>query len=157
MSAENETTEKIREMASSLCEAEGMEFVHSEFLSQGGRRILRIYIDREGGVSLEDCALVSRQIGDMLDVLLEKSGAYILEVSSPGLDRPLSRESDFIRFSGRKAREKVRALIDDQKTFTGILHGVEDGKVVIETVKGHVRIPQTNISTARLVHEFGDK
>lgn len=153
----NETTEKIRDIASSLCDAEGMEFVHSEFLSQGGRRILRIYIDREGGVSLDDCTLISRQIGDMLDVLLENSGAYTLEVSSPGLNRPLAKESDFIRFKGKKARIKLKSLINDQKTFTGILHGIEDGKVLIETARGNAHIPLENISTARLVYEFGDK
>lgn len=157
MSTQNETMNKIKDTASSLCEAEGMEFVHAEFLSQGGRRILRVYIDKEGGVSLDDCTLVSRQLGDMFDILLENAGAYILEVSSPGLDRPLAKESDFIRFTGKKARIKVKVLINDQKTFTGTIHGIEEGMVVLETVKGPVQIPQANISTARLVYEFGEK
>jgi len=157
LSTQNETMNKIKDMASSLCEAEGMEFVYAEFLSQGGRRILRVYIDKEGGVSLEDCTLVSRQLGDMFDILLENAGAYTLEVSSPGLDRPLGKESDFIKFTGKKARIKVKALINDQKTFTGTIHGIEEGMVVLETVKGPVQIPQANISTARLVYEFGEK
>lgn len=157
MSTQNETMNKINNTASSLCEAEGMEFVHAEFLSLGGRRILRVYIDKEGGVSLEDCTLVSRQLGDMLDILLENSGAYTLEVSSPGLDRPLAKESDFVRFAGQKARIKVKTLINDQKTFTGTIHGIEEGRVILETVKGPVQIPQANISTARLVYEFGEK
>lgn len=157
MSTQNETMKKITDTAESLCGAEGMEFVHAEFLSQGGRRILRIYIDKEGGVSLDDCTLVSRQLGDMLDIILENSGAYTLEVSSPGLDRPLAKESDFIKFAGKKARIKVRTLINEQKTFTGIIIGVEEGNIVLETLKGPVQIPQTNISTARLVYEFGEK
>jgi len=157
LSTQNETMNKIKDTASSLCEAEGMEFVHAEFLSQGGRRILRIYIDKEGGVSLEDCTLVSRQLGDMLDILLENSGAYTLEVSSPGLDRPLAKESDFVRFAGKKARVKVKTLINDQKTFTGTILGIEEGRLILETIKGPVQIPQANISTARLVYEFGEK
>lgn len=157
MSAQSETMDKIKDTAESLCQAEGMEFVHAEFLSQGGRRILRIYIDKEGGVSLDDCTLISRQLGDMFDILLENAGAYTLEVSSPGLDRPLVKESDFIRFTGKKARIKVKALINEQKTFTGNISGLEDGRVILETLKGTVQIPQSNISTARLVYEFGEK
>lgn len=148
---------KIKDTASSLCEAEGIEFVHAEFLSLGGRRILRVYIDKEGGVSLDDCTLVSRQLGDMFDILLENSSAYTLEVSSPGLDRPLAKESDFVRFTGKKAQIKVKPPINDQKTFTGIIHGIEEGRVILETVKGPVQIPQANITTARLAYEFGEK
>ena len=96
--------EQIRQLAEPLLASQGMELVLAECLKMQTRWLVRIYIDREGGVTVDDCARISNQLGDLMDVHDVPSGPYTLEVSSPGLDRPLDRDRDFLKYRGSKIR-----------------------------------------------------
>jgi ribosome maturation factor RimP len=120
---------KIWRIADSLCLSEGMELVHVEYGREPGGRTLRIYIDKPGGVMLDDCAQISRQLSDLLDVALDIELAYNLEVSSPGSHRPLGRMSDFERFKGHRVKIRTVRPINGQKSFTGILDGVDGANI----------------------------
>jgi ribosome maturation factor RimP len=144
---------QVSALAEPLCEAEGMELVYVEFLREPIGRVLRLYIDKPGGVGLEDCERVSRQLGDILDVELAEVGPYNLEVSSPGLERPLWRPRDYDRFKGHNARIKTREPLDGQQNFQGVLMGIEDGEVTLqERGTGKIlAIALHRIARARLV------
>ncbi len=143
-------------MAEPLCESQGMELVHVEFQREPGGRILRLYIDKPGGVKLEDCASVSRELGDLLDVSLEESGAYNLEVSSPGPERPIGKKVDFERFTGSKAKIRIARPMEGQRNFQGVLMGVSGDHVLLQAADRAVSIPYEEISRARLVNHNGD-
>jgi len=131
----------------------GVELVDIEFRREGHGWVLRIYIDRSGGVTLEDCAKVSREVSSYLEVEDPVEHAYHLEVSSPGLERPLKKEKDFIRFSGRMARIKLREKRNDQRVFTGRLQGMENEEVLLE-IDGRIeRFLPADIARARLILE----
>jgi ribosome maturation factor RimP len=140
-------------LAEPLCEAEGMELVYVEFLREPIGRVLRLYIDKSGGVGLEDCERVSRQLGDILDVELAEVGPYNLEVSSPGLERPLWRPRDYDRFKGQNARIRTLEPLDGQHNFQGVLMGIEAGEVTLqERGTGKIlTIALHRIARARLV------
>ena len=142
---------QTRDLLEPICETDGFELIHVEFQPEAGGRILRLYIDKPGGVNLDDCAHVSRQVSDLLDVTLDEIGHYSLEVSSPGADRPLGRESDFNRFKGHLAKLKTRQPIEGQKQFTGRLLGIVDQQVRLTVDGKTVAIPYDEISRARLV------
>ncbi|MGD8367082.1 MAG: ribosome maturation factor RimP [Desulfobacterales bacterium] len=142
--------DRVNRFAEPLCESEGMELVHVEYLREQGGRVLRIYIDRPEGVTVDDCARISRQVGDWLDVSLEEIGPYSLEVSSPGPERPIGRASDFERFRGRKAKISISPPREGRKNFTGFLLGVKAGRISLQTVDGMVEIPMEEIRKARL-------
>ena len=147
---------QVNSLAQRLCEAEGMELVHVEFQREAGGRILRIYIYRPAGVTLDDCVNVSRQLGDLLDVSLADVGPYNLEVSSPGTDRPLSKEIDYDRFKGNTARIKTTTPIGGQKNFKGVLSGISGGMVSLLVGDKSVAIPIAQIARARLVDYHGE-
>ena len=142
-----ETLLKLLEPA---LEALGYELVELEFPPH----LLRIYIDREGGVTVDDCEIVSRQVSAVLDVEDPIPGAYTLEVSSPGLDRPLRKQADFIRFAGERAKVELALPKDGRRRFTGTLKGCEAGEVLIEVDGEDHRLPLADIDKARLVPEF---
>lgn len=146
----------IKGLAESLCEAEGMEMVHIEYQRETGGRILRLYIDKPGGVTLDDCVHISRQLSDLLDVNLENSGSYNLEVSSPGFDRPLGKLADFDRFKGNAARIKTIKAVEGQKKFKGILLGTSEGIVKLLVDGKTVAIPFQEITRARLINYNGE-
>lgn len=129
----------------------GYEMVDLEVSNRG--KLLRLFIDKPGGVNIEDCALVSEQVSHLLAV--EHDVDYDrLEVSSPGLDRVLKKERDFARFAGSKITLKVRVPVEGRKSFTGILHGIDAGVVAVECDGAVQRIALVNIDKARLVPEF---
>jgi ribosome maturation factor RimP len=146
--------ERIREAAERVARSVGMEVVDVEW-KVGKERFLRIYIDKPEGISHKDCETVSSQLSVILDVEDLVPGApYILEVSSPGLDRKLMRPAEFERFAGRLARITMLEPVENQKNFEGRLAGVAGGKVQIE-VKGRViALPMEGIRKANLVVEF---
>jgi ribosome maturation factor RimP len=146
----------VEALASPVCESEAMELVHVVYQRERGGKILRIYIDKEGGVTLEDCVLISRQLSDLLDVNLESAGAYSLEVSSPGSDRPLSKLRDFERFKECQAKIRVKKPLEEKKNFTGVLKGIVGETIRIQVREKIVNIPFENISRARLVNYNGD-
>ncbi len=119
-----------------------------------GAAVLRVFIDKADGITLEDCEAVSRQISGLLDVEDPISGHYDLEVSSPGLDRPLFTAEQLQRFTGERARVRLDAKLDERRRFDGVLRGVDAGRLHIE-VEGNVyALPLEMIDSARLVPEF---
>jgi len=129
----------------------GYEFVHLEWVGRSG--LLRLYIDKPNGIALEDCALVSEHLSRAM--LVEGIGYERLEVSSPGLDRPLARERDFIKFAGEKARIVLRVPQNGRKNFTGTLGAAVSGSLSLVLDDGETAVIQlSNIDKARLVPQL---
>jgi ribosome maturation factor RimP len=149
--------DRIWRLAEPVALAEGMELIFVECLKMHSRWVFRLFLDKEGGVTLDDCTTVSNQVGDILDVHDLSRGPYTLEVSSPGLDRPLFRDVDFERFIGTNVRLKTHSKIDGMKNFQGKLieFTEENGdKVVRLDVAAKVySIPKKDIAKANLVDE----
>ena len=146
--------EKILGLVEPVVESERMEVVDVECLRGPTSWMVRIYIDREGGVTLEDCAMISGEVGDILDIHETPPGPYDLEISSPGLDRPLKRERDFLRCKGKKAKVVVREPIDGLNQCIGLIEDVNQESVTLRTDHGIIEIPFTRMKKARLVIEF---
>lgn len=143
--------ERARLVALPLLKELGLDLVNVEFQREAGGWILRVYLDKSGGVTLGDCQRVSEELSDLLDVENLIDHPYSLEVSSPGLNRPLTQETDFLRFVGQRARVSTSQAIAGQRRFLGILRGYEEGQVMLEREDGTVvRIPHALISKARL-------
>jgi ribosome maturation factor RimP len=124
--------DRIREIADRVTSSSGLELVDVELRGGGKSRMLRVFIDKPGGVTHEDCANVSRELGTILDVEdAVPGGSYLLEVSSPGLDRKLFRPADFERFAGNRIRLTTRDLVNGNRHFEGKLEGIRDGRITI--------------------------
>jgi ribosome maturation factor RimP len=152
-----EILEKVRGIAAPLAAQEGMELVDVEIGGAGGRQALRLFIDRPGGVSLDDCTAVSRAVSAALDVEDPIQGTYDLEVSSPGLDRPLRTPEHFQKFAGQKVRVRTYgplAECENRKTFVGILKGFEEGKVVVDVDGKVFHVPHAQVSKANVEPVF---
>jgi len=147
---EQRVADRVWSLAEPLCSAEGLELVQVEFQREAGGRVLRLYVDKAGGIKLDDCVRVSREMGDMLDVALDDVGPYRLEVSSPGPNRPLVKKHDFERFKGRRAKIKTRRPVDGQKTFSGILLGISGEQVNLKVEQQTVAIIYGDIAKAQL-------
>jgi ribosome maturation factor RimP len=115
------------------------ELVDVEYVKEGGEWYLRIYIDKEGGISIDDCELVSRQMNEILDREDYISEQYIFEVSSPGLQRPLKKERDYVRNMNKLIEIRTYQAVDRQKEFTGLLRSYDEDSVTIETEDGETR------------------
>jgi ribosome maturation factor RimP len=154
--------EQIRAIAERVARSHGLEIWDIVTRRETTGQVVRVFIDRPGpaatpeeSVSIEDCEQVSREIATILDVEDPLPLAYTLEVSSPGLDRPLRGEYDYRRFAGRLAKIVVSEAVDNQKAFEGRLRGVEDRTVLLEGPKGRMhRLPLQLITRARLEVEF---
>ncbi len=146
----------VKELTEPLCQAEGMELVHVEYQREAGGRTLRVYIDKPGGVRLDDCVRISRQLSDLLDVYTENNDSYRLEISSPGPDRPLGKRNDFERFKGRDVKIRTVLPIEGRKNFTGLLLGLTDGMVNLMIKDKPVAIPYQGIRKAWLVNYNGE-
>jgi ribosome maturation factor RimP len=128
----------------------GYELVDIEFSPRG--RLLRVFLDIERGITVDDCATVSNQLQRVFEV--ENVDYDRLEISSPGLDRPLKKLADFERFVGENAQLRLSLPVGNQRNFVGVLGGVRDGAVVLETEKGEQLLPFQDIEKARLVPKF---
>ncbi len=138
-----------------VVESMGYELVGVEFLGAGGYGTLRVYIDRDSGVNLDDCAAISHQLSGILDVEEPIKQAYGLEVSSPGIERPLFKLADFERYAGKTARVKLAVGLLGRKNFKGELQGVADSKLVTIEVDGEIYdLPYADIAKANLVGDF---
>lgn len=124
-------------------------------LERVGRGLLRLYIDKPGGIDLEDCSRVSHQLTRLLTV--ENVAYDRLEVSSPGLDRPLVKAADFVRFAGERAALRLRMPLEGRRKFVGILLGLEQGRVRLQSDAGVIDLPMADIESARLAPDFGMK
>ena len=150
-----EVVEKITRIAERVASSEGMEIVEVEWKGAGNNRVLRIFIDKPGGVSHADCETVSHQVGTILDVEDVIPVHYTLEVSSPGLDRKLLKPADYQRFLGKKAKVKLRSPIEGRSHLVGRLAELVDDQVGLDVEGGgRVRFPLAEVASARLVVEF---
>ena len=157
-----EPLEQVRVIAERVARSHGLEVWDIVSRREPQGQVVRVFIDRPGpaatpeeSVSIEDCELVSREIGTILDVEDPLPFAYTLEVSSPGLDRPLRGENDYRRFAGRLAKIVVSEAVDNQKAFEGRLRGVDDNAVLLEGPSGRMhRLPMRLITRGRLEVEF---
>lgn len=142
---------RVARVVSPILVRQGVELVDVRYLREQGSWVLRIFIDKPGGVSLDDCVRVSRSIEDVLDVEDMIPHRYRLEVSSPGLDRVLKTESDFQRFSGRRVRIQTLRPLEGRKNFKGRILACDQGVVAIEDAQGSVfRIPLAWVAKSRL-------
>jgi ribosome maturation factor RimP len=151
---DDDVKEKIRQLAEPVIVSEGMELVHVECIKMHTRWIIRLFLDKENGVTLDDCANISNQLGDIFDIREVIKGAYTLEVSSPGIDRPLSRDQDFVKYKNSKVNIKTSVKIEGIKNFHGILldYIEEEGqKLVLIDIAGKIhRIFKQDIAKANL-------
>ena len=142
--------DQVKALARPVCESEGLELIHVEFQRESGGRILRLYIDKPEGINLDDCVIISRQLGDIIDVNLGDIGPFNLEVSSPGPSRPLASKEDFNKFKGNRVKIKTNRSINGQRNFKGVLLGISSGQVNLQIDENIVAIPNQDILKARL-------
>jgi ribosome maturation factor RimP len=152
---------KLESLVEPVVTGQGYELVDVEFKNELGSWILRVYIDKPrpdqsgGGVGLDDCATVSRELSAVLDVDDVIQGHYSLEVSSPGLNRPLKKAADFARFVGKKAKIRTRHPVgESRRNFSGTLVAVDGGKVKIDVGDQVCEVPVDDVEKANLVYEF---
>jgi len=158
--AKVDVAERLNELVEQIIAPLGMGLVDLEYKREGRDMVVRLFIEKEGGIGLEDCSAVSRELSDILDVEDFMPENYTLEVSSPGICRPLKKIADYERFLGHLVKVKTfEALADDagnkRKTFVGKLAGVEGGIVSIDLQEGqHAAIPLDKVAKANLEFEF---
>lgn len=138
-----------------LTEEHNFELVDVEYVKEAGNWYLRAYIDKEGSISVDDCEVISRKLGDWLDKEDFISESYILEVSSPGLGRPLKKEKDFIRSMGKDVEVKLYRQMDKQKEFTGVLRAYDDYTVTLSMEDGSELVfKKADIALIQLAFDF---
>jgi ribosome maturation factor RimP len=146
-----EVIRRVHQLALSIADRVGVELVDVELAGEGARTVLRVLVDREGGVGVEECARVSEMLSRQLDLEDPIAHRYTLEVSSPGLDRPLRRAGDFDRFAGRAVEVVTAQPVEGQRRFVGRLGGLHGGRVVLHLPDGReLRLPLGEVAEARL-------
>lgn len=146
--------EKLQQIVENVVSSLGYELVGVEYLKHDGGGLLRVYIDSEQGIMLDDCQAVSHQLSGVLDVEDPIPGNYNLEISSPGLDRPLFKAGDYQRFAGKPVRIKLTRAQDGRKNYKGMLQGIEDNEVILDMEGQEIRLSLANIEQSRLVPEY---
>lgn len=141
---------EVREVIEPILESQGFELVDLEYQRESQGWVLRIYLDREGGVSLDDCARVSHEVGAILEVKDLIPRAYILEVSSPGLTRPLKKPEDFNKFRNQMVKIKLYEPLEGRRNFKGTLLGLEGDRVRVEVEQRVCEFPLRGIAKANL-------
>jgi ribosome maturation factor RimP len=144
-------SDQIEQLIEVPIESLGYELVGVEYIKNGQHTVLRIYIDAEQGIGIEDCERVSHQVSGVLEVEDPISSAYSLEISSPGFDRPLFKQRDFERFVGHEVKISMKLPIQGRRNFKGILQGFEDGEIIILVDGEEYGLPLTKLAKARLV------
>jgi len=142
--------QEVRQIAEPVLESQGFELVDLEYRHESQGWVLRIYLDREGGVSLDDCAGISHEVGAVLEVKDLIPSSYTLEVSSPGLTRPLKKSEDFNRFRNQTVKIKLYEPLDGRKNFKGTLLGLEGDRVRVEVEQRIYELPLQRIAKANL-------
>jgi len=140
----------LRSLIEPILEPEDIELIDLEFKLERGAWVLRLYIDTPGGVTLKHCELVSRQVGAMLDMEDPVEHSYMLEVSSPGINRVLRREKDFINYAGSQVKVKARSKLGGKRNFRGILMGMEGNMIILDVDGKRVEISPEDLDHARL-------
>ena len=149
-----EIVAKVEELVSPIIDENSFELVDVEYVKEGANWYLRVYADKEGGININDCVLISRALEEKLDELDFIEDAYILEVSSPGLGRPLKKEKDFKRSIGQNVEVKLYKAVDKQKEFEGILKAYTEDTVTIEMEEEDRIIARKEIALIRLAIDF---
>src|SRR5216684_1921472 len=143
--------ERVREIAEQAASDQGVELVHAEVAGPEGHPIVRLFIDKPGGVTHDDCSKVSHQLSTVLDVEDFIHSAYVLEVSSPGLERGLYKRADYERFAGSQAKIRMRNPVNGQRNFRGRIVGIDNDQVIFDDqTSGRVRVPFDGIVKANL-------
>jgi ribosome maturation factor RimP len=150
------TIAQIWELAAPLAQSQGMEIIDIEFRREGSRggRVLRLYLDKEGGPNMDELSRMSRELSDLLDDQDAIDGAYTLEVSSPGINRPLKRPEHFMAFVGKKIRVRTRDLINGRRSFLGKLLEVANDHIAIDQDGARCEIPFQQIDKSNYEHDW---
>jgi len=150
------TVSRIWELATQIADGEAMEVIDVELRREGTRagRVLRLYLDKDGGPSVDDLGRVSRQLSELLDAQDIVEGSYTLEVSSPGINRPLKKPEHFQRFIGKRVRIRTGDMIDGRRSFLGILSEVSGDTIRIEVEGKPYQIPFSMIEKSNYEHDW---
>lgn len=154
MAKRTEIEAKTEAFVLPIIEENQFELVDVEYVKEGANWYLRVYADKEGGINIDDCVLISRALEEKLDAEDFIEDAYILEVSSPGLGRPLKKEKDYLRSIGKSIDLKLYKAIDKQKEFTGILKEYSNGQIVVTIDEVDMTFETKSIANARLSLDF---
>ncbi|MDH4847668.1 ribosome maturation factor RimP [Pseudomonas sp. BN505] len=146
--------EQLQALLAPVVTGLGFECWGIEFVSQGKHSVLRVYIDKEGGILVDDCAEVSRQVSSVLDVEDPISSEYTLEVSSPGMERPLFTLEQFASHAGEQVKIKLRSPFEGRRNFQGLLRGVEEQDVVVQVDDQEFLLPIDSIDKANIIPSF---
>lgn len=153
-----EKTEKaVYQLCEPVAESYGLELVQVQYHREDHGWVLRILVDRPGGVSVDECGSLSREVSDLLDVEDLIDTSYNLEVSSPGLDRPLTKPSDFDRFAGQEITLKTVRPVEGRRNFKGTLEGIQDEVVMIESDGMKYELNWSEVQKANLVPDFKER
>lgn len=146
--------QRVEALITPIIRDQGLELVDVEYVKEGAHWYLRIYIDKEGGVDIDDCTNVSHAVSEILDRDNPIAQAYMLEVSSPGLERPLKKDEDFLRFASKLVRVLTKEPYEGYQEFTGYLVGLIEDAIVLEYEKETIKIPRTIVEKVNLALEF---
>ena len=147
--------QKLSDLFEPVIDSMGYELVGVEYVGSDANYVMRVYIDHAKGITVDDCARVSHQLTALLEVEDPLTEAYDLEVSSPGLERPLFKQADFERFKGQRIRIKMAVAQNGRKNYRGLLHGInEQGNIDIEVDNEHFELPFADIKRANLLADF---
>lgn len=145
---------EISQLIEPILEEMGIELVDVEYVSSQGGWVVRVYVDKEGGITVDDCASVSREIEEIIDIKDIVPHSYILEVSSPGLNRPLKKEKDFQQAVGKKIKAKTSIPLGGRRHFTGYLRAFRNGTLYLQVENNMVSLSSRNVEKANVVYEF---
>ena len=150
------TVSRIWELATQIAHREGMEVVEVELRREGSRggRVLRLYLDKDGGPNIDELGRVSRQLSELLDTQDIVEGSYTLEVSSPGINRPLKKPEHFQRFIGKRVRVRTGDMIDGRRSFLGIVNEISGENIKIEVEGKQYQIPFSMIEKSNYEHDW---
>lgn len=155
MSGKLRVVDVVEKLINDFIKDKEFELVDVEFVKEGQYRYLRVYMDKDGGISLDDCKLVSDYLSEKLDSIDPIEENYFLEVSSPGIERPLKKDKDFIKYKGKLIQVKLYRPLEGQKLYEGILEGLKNDEVIMKIDDEKViKIPRDKIATAKLVFKF---
>lgn len=145
----------VNDIVDDYCKSNGLELVQVEFVKEGPHRYLRVMIDKDGGVSLDDCGLVSKFLNKKLDDIDPIEENYFLEVTSPGVERELKRDEDYDKYKGETVQAKLFQPMDGEKVIQGKLVGLKDNKIVLDREDGKtIEIPKSKAAVVKLVVKF---
>ncbi len=146
--------QSVEELIAPVLSSEDLELVDVEYKKEGKGWTLRVFIDKPGGITLQDCQATSHRVEDMIEIDGLIPSHYILEVSSPGLDRPLKKEKDFLRYKGKRIRLTTFSPINNQKKFKGMIRDFKEDTLILEDQEEVFQIPLIHIAKARLEIEL---